>query len=513
MSLWEFIFPLAGITIYAAYKVTTFAVKGAAKLLYHGGKAAVAGTKAAAAGASSAAAAIREAHAAAEEKRREEALAALKAMDGEMARSTESLMAEIRKAEATAEAEHKAAADAMDKRWADALAAMESKADHADEAMLALHEFHTKKAVELTDSMRAESAALESRLTTAVSDLSAKTAAAASASAKAALDAVEKAAATVEECNARYESYARQTLAEAEEMLAWLEKHYDCDTYAKAQLIAARAKVKATAADLADGAFKTAAGSAALAAAEVQMLYAYAEQRTSAFNRTKAALQATAAELMAAVEASHTLLDEGDPEELAEFVTADYDANFWSEGRLQRLWEKAADLQARAESLTYGSGYSDEADAIAVELGQTRQALLSEYTRTRLHVVSRHHVIRFAQTTIESYEENGWEMVEAPSYTMDDPRSDLHLAFVRGGTRRDVFIHNIYDHATGTYKQQTIRHVEEEGTPDEAQRRSDSAEIDASMQRRGINAPSKCVESTAGLSGPVDPTSLPSFDE
>lgn len=512
MSMWEVVVAMAGITIYAAYKVTTFAVKGAAKLLYHGGKAAVAGTKAAAAGVSSASAAIREAHAAAEEKRREEALAELKAMDGAMARSTESLLADIRRAEAAAEKERAATAAAMDKRWASALAELEGKADHADEAMLALHEFHTKKAVELDETLRTETAALESRLTTAVSDLTAKTVAKVTATTQAAIEAVDKAAATIEERTARYEAYARQTLAEAEEMLAWLEKHYDCDTYAEAQLVSARAKIKSTQSSLASGAFKGAAGSAALAASEVQMLYACVEQRTSAFNRAKAELQAASAELMDIAEASRTLLEEGDPEELAEFVTEEYDANFWSDGRLKMLWEDAAALQARAEALTYTRGYSDEADALALDLARARQALLSEYTRTRLHVVSRLNVIQFAQTTIESYQENGWEMVEAPSYTRDDPRSELHLAFVRGGTRRDVFVRNLYDQASGMYKQEILCHVEEDGIPDEEERREDRDATNASMKKRGVTTGASCVQSTAGLSGPVDPTSLPTFD-
>ena len=503
MSLWEIVLPLAGITVYAAYKVTAFAVKGVAKLIYHGTKAAVSGTKAAATGAKSAAAAIREAHAASEEKRREEALAELKAMDGMMARSTESMLAAIRSAEETAEKERIATEAAMDERWAAALAAMEGKAEHADEAMLALHEFHTKQAVELTESLRTKSAALESRLTTAVSELSAKTVKEVSDSTQAAMDAVEEAALTVEERNARYDAYARQALDEAKAMLDWVVKHYDCATYANAQLISAQAKIETAKRSLTEGACKIAA---------VQELYALAEQRTAAFNRTKAALQAAVAELMDVVEASHTLVEEGDPAELAQFVTEEYDADFWSEGRLQKLWDRAASLQARADRIAYGSGYSDEADAIAVEMASVRQALLSEYTRTRLHVASRHHVLRYAQTTIESYVENGWVVAEAPSYTLPDPRSDLHLVFVRGGTRRDVFIRNMYDPATGMYKQQIIRHVEEAGIPDEKKRRSDSAEIDASMKRRGVNATSQCVQSTAGLSGPVDPTSVPSFD-
>lgn len=512
MSLWEIVLPLAGITVYAAYKVTAFAVKGVAKLIYHGTKAAVSGTKAAATGAKSAAAAIREAHAASEEKRREEALAELKAMDGMMARSTESMLAAIRTAEETAEKDRIATEAAMDERWAEALAAMEGKAEHADEAMLALHDFHTKQAVKLTESLRTESAALESRLNTAVSELSAKTVKEVSDSTQAAMDAVEKAALTVEERNARYDAYARQALDEAKAMLDWVEKHYDCATYANAQLISARAKIETAKRSLTEGACKIAAGNAALAAAAVQELYALAEQRTAAFNRTKAALQAAAAELMDVVEASHTLVEEGDPAELAQFVTEEYDADFWSEGRLQKLWDRAASLQACADRIAYGSGYSDEADAIAVEMASVRQALLSEYTRTRLHVASRHHVLRYAQTTVESYKENGWTVAAVPSYTLPDPRSDLHLVFVRGTTRRDVFIRNMYDPATGMYKQQIIRHVEEAGIPDEKKRRSDSAEIDASMKRRGVNATSQCVQSTAGLSGPVDPTSVPSFD-
>lgn len=474
---------VVALLIYGAVKMTQFAAESIGRM--HRKSAA------------KKAAAARAAHAEAERIRRDEAERELRAMDTDLARSAGAFMKEMQEAEKRMEAERLETVHKLDAEWDASIREVESKADKAPEALTALHDFHKKRTAELTASMAKATETMELKLKAECNAMCLRTTEKLNTAAAEMTHKIDEASATVEERNARYESYARKTLAEAESMLAWIRAHYDLDKLAAPELIETETLLEGVRSALAGGSVAAAAGNAGLAAGSVQNLHMQAERRTAAFARGKCRVAEAVAEMMDQVEASRELLHPGDPEELQELVTEETDADFWSEGRLKKLWERAQELQAQAEAFDV----KDDAAIMTLHINEVQRALMSEYTRTRMMLLSRHDVLELAKKVIASHEENDWEMSRDPEYAAGDARRSLRLYFTKDGDERMVTIKSRYNPHTGLYEQQLVRHVEESGIPDEAKRRADDEAINRSLTEMGMPSSMKvtCKGETIGM--------------
>lgn len=477
--------------VFAGGAVAWYGLKGAAWLTYHGVRGAAKLTVAAGK-------AAHAAYVASEARRRAKALEELKAVEGAMARSTESLLEEISAAEEASEKLRAEAVRKMDEEWDASLAALESKGDHVAEAMVELREFHTKRASELTASLAKATKELEVKLDAecdAMCDRAVKRVTAEAAEAQKKLDEAEM---SVEERKGRYLAYASSCLKQAEEILALVERNYECDKFhaVAAELVAVRASIAGLKEAIASGAASGASASGALVMGSVQALAVHAEQATRRFNRDKAEVDEATAKLMQTVEASHELLTEDTPEEVQEFISEEMDAAFWSEGRLEKLWQRAEKLAEKAASFDP----RDDATIIAQEARELELELMSEYTRTRMHILGKNEVLKLARKIIESHAENGWEQSEDPAYLGGDCRRELRLAFEKDGDTRVVIVRNKYNPATGLYEQQIVRYADEAGMPDEASRRREDKAINESMSALGVDERLHvtCDNATAG---------------
>lgn len=439
----------------------------------------------------------RAVHAAAEERRREDAMEALKAVDGDIARSAESFMKEIRTTETRMEEERRAELRRLDAEWDASMKAIESKAKSAPDALLALTDFHRKRSAELTASMAKASKDMELKLGAVCSDMGARTTATLTAAGEKMARMIGEAEIAAEERTARYTAFARTELKKAEDTLAWIKAYYDVDRFAPGELAAAEAMIAGVKGSLETGAVAAAASDAAMAIGMVQQLHVTVELCTSAFARSKARLAEAAAMMMDQAEASRVLLHPGDPEELEEFVTDETDADFWSEGRLQKLWDRAEEARREAEDFDPRG----DAELLALRIGEIQRELMSEYTRTRLMLMSRHEMLQMAKKIIEAHEENGWKISRDPEYVNGDARRSLRLYFVQEGDERMVTIKSRYNPRTGLYEQQLVRHVEEAGMPDEAKRRADDAAINETLTSLGVHDAMKvtCKGETIGM--------------
>lgn len=455
-----------------------YGIAGAAWLTYHG----VRGAVKLAVGAGKM---IHSAYVANEERRRAKALEELKAIDGVMARSTESLLMEIRAAEEESEKLRAAEIKRMDAEWDATLTVLESKKDAAAEALLGLHEFHKKRAAELTASLTEATRDLDMKLDAACDAMCERTMKSMESAAAETRKKLEEAGLAIEERQARYMDYARRSLAEAESVIKWVEANYDCDGFADigVELVAAKSQLAALKEAIASGAAAGASSNAAMAVSAAQQLVIRAERCTTVFNRAKASVDEAVANLMEVVESSRILLPEGSPEELQDFVSEEMDAAFWSEGRLEKLWKEAQTLQARADAF----GPRDEAVGIVHRAQELRLQVMSEYTRTRMHVLGKNEVIQLAKKVIEGHAANGWELTEDPSYLGGDCRRDLRLRFEKNGDTRVVIVMNNYNAAIGLYEQQIMRFADEAGMPDEEERRREDEAINSSMSELGVD--------------------------
>ena len=447
--------------------------------------------------AASKAAAARATHEAAEKRRHDEAMKELKEVEGSMARSTESLMKEMREVEKRMEMERRDAMRKLDAEWDASMKEIESKAAHAPEALLALTEFHRKRTAELTGSMAKATKEMELKMDKACREMSMRTEATLAAAGEEMARQIGDAELRAEEREARYASYARKTIAEAEALLSWVKAHYELEKFAFGELIETEGALASAKAALESGAAASASGNAAVLAGAVQHLQLQAERRTAAFARSKAMVAEAAAELMDQVEASRELVHEGDPEEMLALVTEETDADFWSEGRLKKLWARAEAAAKDAEELDV----RDDADLLAIRIGEIQRELMSEYTRTRLMLMSRHEVLELARKVIAAYEENNWVMSRDPEYAGGDARRSLRLYFVQDGDERMVTIKSSYNPRTGLYEQQLVRHVEESGMPDESKRRADDEAINKTMTELGVRDAMQvtCKGETVGM--------------
>lgn len=476
---------------FAAGAVAWYGLKGAAWLTYHGVKGAAKLTV-------SAGKAAHAAYVASEAKRRAKALDELKAVEGAMARSTESLLMEIRAAEEESEKLRAAEIRKMDEAWDASLTALESRREDVAAALVELHEFHTKRASELTASLSAATEALDAKLDKECSAMCERTMRTVTKAATEMRKQLDEAEMSIEERKSRYMEHARSCLAQAEAMLALIERNYECEKFqaVEMQLVAARAGIESLKESIASGAAAGASASGAVLLGTVQTLLVQAEQETMRFNRGKARVDEAVADLMKAVESSHVLMPDEEAEELQEFVTEEMDAAFWSEGRLEKIWQQAEALQKKAEAFSA----MDDASLLARRAQELRMALMQEYTRTRMLILGKNEVIQMAKKIIAGHAENGWEMSAEPSYLGGDCRRDLRLQFEKDGDTRVVIVMNKYNPATGLYEQQIMRYADEAGLPDEARRRREDEAINASMSAMGVDERLhvKCDLTTAG---------------
>ena len=291
-------------------------------------------------------------------------------------------------------------------------------------------------------------------------------------------------------------------------MLAALEKSYDCDQFASTELLTVKSTIEQLEELLKDpgaASARTAAFVSGMLSERVQILQIRVEQRTATFNHQKAMLQARLAELQKIAEASHDLKADDKEGILEPFVTEEQDAAFWSENRLQPMWEKADQLAKRVEGFTYAEHMSEhDAALLAIELDEQRLALEKERARVNAFLLSKVLTAKMTGDVIQSEAEMGWELAEEPFYHEDDARKAIELVFRRDNDTKRIIMSDEYDSETQQYKQVVRRYLKEEGPVDESKRQQEDAELTAKMQKLGHkDFKMACDKSTLGkrLSG------------
>lgn len=428
--------------------------------------------------------AISRAYASSEAERRAKAAREFEAVSGELASIMAKRQKELTAMEEAADAKFNAAAETMEAGWRAVGADMTSAEVRMDEALVAMQDFFTARASALNTSFVQETREFERMTSEACSRLSEQVISQVEEDTKQMMAALDSAERTIEERDAEYMAYARRMYNEAKGLLAVLREQYDCGRFAAAELKMVEAALQSTETALASGLGREAAGHAASASQQAQILHIYAEQRTSQFNREKMLVEQAMATLRETVELSRNLEGDGsDKANLADWL-AEGDASFWSEGRLDALWKQVAELQSKAEGFTYGGPTA--ALAIVHRAEELRLSLIREYSRTRMHVLSKESVLDLAGKLIAAHEEAGWTVEEDGAFLRDDCRNDLRIVFTKNGDERVVIIRNRFDPAVGAYTQQIVRFAEEAGEPDEESRRAEDELINEALSAQGV---------------------------
>ncbi len=470
--------------LYGAGKIVIYGVGGTAWLAYHGVKAS--------------AKVIHQAYVANEARRRRNALEELRSVESGLARIAEHQLVEMEALETEMDKSFETATAEMEKGWERSLELTKKAEVHMDEALVGLHEWYDAQEKMLKTSFDRETRKYAEMTAAACERISARIMTETADRAREAMEALEGVEDTIRAKEERYRAYASRTVREAREMLEFLQRTYDCDTFAAGELVAAKSSLEEAEAQLEKGMMEAAAGSASIASQNVQFLQLYAEQRSSQFAREKMLVERTMSELAETARASHDLLGDCDAPEIEAWLR-EGDASFWSEKRLDALWEKADGLARQAEQFS-GHG-TVSAMALIHAAQELRLQIIREYNRTRLHIASRENTMELAQQLMDAHETAGWTMTEDGTFLGGDCRNDVRLTFRKKNDLRVVMIHNAYDAEAGVYTQQLIRFAEEEGEPDEAARQAEDDLINQALSGQGVPESMQvhCDTSTLGL--------------
>ncbi len=241
---------------------------------------------------------------------------------------------------------------------------------------------------------------------------------------------------------------------------------------------------------------------AAVLAGEILSLQVVAELRTAEFNHRKANLDVRAEELRIIAEATHNLTEGCEDKMINDLVTDIYNAGFWSDGELPRLWTEADELQTKVGQLTYENVH--DSTFTEIEFEKRRMELEKAHARVRARLLSHAALLRLKEDVIESMEENSWmlsgEIVDYLDNDVIDIREPIRLVFKCNEDERTIILYDEYDEETKQYKQCITRLCNEEETVSETQRQKIDENISKSLRKRHhTNFSFKCIHSSEGM--------------
>lgn len=448
-----------------------------------------------------------EAYVAHEERRRREAEAELGAVGGILGENAVALhhqLASLEK-EASESAEH--LLDSMVAAGEDMAAAAARVEEDATHSMTSLHTELTAGVKQLNERFADEQTRFRAALQTKTIEMSTAFGRQINAQYENAKEQLDAAIADMAARNAAYLKMAKEKLTDAEAMLAALTRLYDCETYAPERLTAVRTNIAELERLIGANLGADACGAAATCENELQHLQLQAELNTAQAQRERMLIDQAAESLRAVLDASGTLMDDevrGTDLERWLDERAGFNMDFWSQGRMTRLQNRAGELLERCAAHRF-SGSADgtvgtDVATLIYEAQELRQEMIQEMGRARAFVASRTACMDLARKTITAYREQGWEQANAPAFLGGDARKDLMLRFRKGDDVREVLIHCFYDEASSEYKIQIVRHSDEVGIPDQQRRRALDTALNEQATNAGIpaNANPTCAQSTIG---------------
>ena len=432
------------------------------------------------------------------------------AVEGELGKIARDRMLKMATMEQKLFQDYEEAVDDREKRLEKSYEALTGTETKLEDVALALPDYYSKKVKAINKEIDSEighfSDDMNELCNTMVQDIS-QHIEQKKQSTKKTLDSIEK---RMDERIAGWKSEAQLALDESSSLMNVLRKNYDCKTFAPTELEIAEEQEKKVREYLASD-NEAYIRAAAMAAADLEeralILQVRAEQRTAIYEHQKAVLEAKAAELKKVAEATHDIIGESGSA-LSEYVTEEQDANYWSEGRLSKLWDEADALAKKVDSYSYQDG--QDALILAKDMESLQIAMEQEHARARSFILSRMILSKLALDTIESLKNEGWELVADPEYQITetgeaDARMPIILRFERNEDEMEVVLSDEYDETTGQYKQRFTRLSNEKGTVDEHKRQNDDLAFSEAMQRLGnIGFSVSCDESTSGLKKKTD---------
>ena len=446
---------------------------------------------------------IYNAHKVAENRRLEKARAELETVEGELKDIALKRHEALKEAEESLALEYEKAVEEREKRLEEAHSRLERADAKMEELVLELPKYFETRQKSIREDTEKEIGAFTEAMDKKCSELIAQASRSMESKQEEVLAKLDAAEATIERKRQGYIDYATEQLLSAKSMLAALEKSYDCDQFASTELLTVKSTIEQLEELLKDpgaASARTAASVSGMLSERVQILQIRVEQRTATFNHQKAMLQARLAELQKIAEASHDLKADDKEGILEPFVTEEQDAAFWSENRLQPMWEKADQLAKRVEEFTYAEHMGEhDAALLAIELDEQRLALEKERARVNAFLLSKVLTAKMTGDVIQSEAEMGWELAEEPFYHEDDARKAIELVFRRDNDTKRIIMSDEYDSETQQYKQVVRRYLKEEGPVDESKRQQEDAELTAKMQKLGHkDFKMACDKSTLG---------------
>lgn len=316
--------------------------------------------------------------------------------------------------------------------------------------------------------------------------------------------AVEQTEALLDERQERYRAYAESLSREGGKLLEVLMSRYDWQRFAAASTD----KVMRLSQEI-EHLLKT--GDARLAATiavdyEDQLLALQSELtwKTAVYEHQELCVKSALEELKAVREAANRFAEDAQsltqPGQLLEgYVSTDLNVEFWSEGRITQLFDRADRLEQEADDFE-----SHSVVALTAEMRRLTEQIRREHARTRAFLANRAAVLKTAETVYESMVENGWTLAEDGGYLLGDPRKDFEMAFENvEGDRRVVTVCTEYHQESGQYMVHVERLSYEHKLPDEDQRRREDEALNEAMARRRLGAMSvSCNSETRGMSRP-----------
>lgn len=322
----------------------------------------------------------------------------------------------------------------------------------------------------------------------------------------AAMAALDAADLSLDRRRAGHQQYAVAAKAAVDALMSALERNYDCGKFAPAEYETARETARQIDELLRRGDDASLAAAAQMAGSYEQyamVLQVRAEQRTACFHHEQAALAAQAAELKEMIRKTHELEDaEKLKDILGDYISEEQGADYWSEGRLGKLWEEGEILAARAEAYTYQNG--DNPTVLLSEIQRINNELVQEHARTRAFLLSRVQITAMMVDLVDTLMAEGWELKEEPTYHLnkdgvEDERLAMQLVFEKDGDEMTYILHDEFDPATHQYRQKVLRLMNEAGLADEQARGEIDDMVSERMQQRGHEGFSLgCNQASAG---------------
>lgn len=446
---------------------------------------------------------IYAAHKAAEAKRVERARAELETVKGELREIAISRCESLKSAEEALALDYEKAVEEREKRMETARSRLAEADMKMDKLVLELPKYFEARQKSIREDVEKEINRFTASLDEKCSELINQASSSMESKRKEILEKLDAVSESLETKRNAYITYARDILLSAKSMFDALKKSYDCELYALTELQAVESTMEQIEKLLADSNVANARSAVMIAgmlSERVQILQVRVEQRTATYNNQKAMLEARMGELGKIVEATHNLTADDKEGILKPFVTEETDAVFWSENRLQLLWDKADKLKEKVDTFQYTKHMNDQSAAIlAVELDELRLALEKEHTRERAFLLSKVMLSKMAGDVIASEQELGWELIEEPFYHNDDMRLPIELVFERDGDTKQIVLADEYDEEIQQYKQIVHRYLKEEGQVDERKRQEEDDALTKKMQALGHkDFRMACDKSTTG---------------